>query len=1147
SKYVQNKIYSDENHRIIDKNVILLLPYDANYSTDLDNTLSSGTGTKINRNGGFVELKVSQETSITVNGTITVNALINGNGSQHGYVEGSNYSQLYLDADSELIINGTLNTLGFIYGEGTIDTTQNAKIYDILTINDFRGGGTTTAVYKDVFPFDQISFHHIESNLRINSGAKYYARLFIWMSLWVKEEVFVIGSGTDKALLTISNGYISKDYNSTNGVNILSINGDGKINDIEMSINGQDVNTKNKEMPFSGNFEIVVEDGANLEINTGIKLLPGAKLTVKEDASLTINKNSRLVVFDENEYSQQGRYPTSGTTIYRIQPVYHYKLSTPAEFILDGTLIVKGTVAGKISTSDIGIVDIEETAFTKLTINNVEPVGAIAKYTFSLKTTNGILLDDLLGKYFIEDDGETWFYNIEFHDNIDSNLSETIKQKYGEEYNLPTWFDDNDMTLYTDEDLIYPAFIPPLVNKSLFDTLYAGEKKDEIILSFETNGGIVLFNNEEITEITLPKGASIHLDYDFKPYKDEESLFDGWYYDENYQNKFNPNQRILEDISIYLKWVDAVTIRFETNGGLAIPNEMFLKSEKINLNEEIIPERDGFTFIGWYKDYNFENLWDKDAPVNDSITVYARWLTNNVSINLTLDPASVNRGGKSKITAKVNSGDPGDNVANIKIIFSLESSTGLSSSWEGASQGKTNIDGSFSATVKGDLLLGGVGQPESRGQKIFAEIAGTTIIYSITLIIKNESSPYIYSTDKNGNLHFEHEPISFSMLKAVEGTTFGTLRLMQDQNGIYYIQIIEEGDSTTALNSAKLYAIDYEANQGVIDAMFDVNGNPHTIKERISPITFVDQNGVSHLGKVLFNDNDMAFVGETDDLISYFVATFNRTNNNRYAKLMVTPREVGNTLGVLYPILASINGIDNLWWIDQAFMNDPESHASIQNLFDSLLQMRIEVWNGSEWILQGTMDPKTYINEEMLIVLDLDGINEEEIKVRISFASELDYHIDSIYIDFSEDVNMIVHDLTLESAILNGSEDVKDLMLNNDEYIYLEYKEGVRLGFAAPELLDGYERFIGVSMKGYIYALGANVTDELLEETIGKSFEEVKAIILASGREELVAYVDAVEELYYTLVYIGSLDYEEIIYYMFTLLAEVEEAFNEGN
>ena len=84
-------------------------------------------------------------------------------------------------------------------------------------------------------------------------------------------------------------------------------------------------------------------------------------------------------------------------------------------------------------------------------------------------------------------------------------------------------------------------------------------------------------------------------------------------------------------------------------------------------------------------------------------------------------------------------------------------------------------------------------------------------------------------------------------------------------------------------------------------------------------------------------------------------------------------------------------------------------------------------------------------------------------------------------------------------------------------------------------------------MKGYIYASGANVEDELLEQTIDKSFEEIKDIILNSGRSELIDYVDAVEELYNTLLFVGSLEYEEVLYYMFTLLSEIQSNFTEGS
>lgn len=55
----------------------------------------------------------------------------------------------------------------------------------------------------------------------------------------------------------------------------------------------------------------------------------------------------------------------------------------------------------------------------------------------------------------------------------------------------------------------------------------------------------------------------------------------------------------------------------------------------------------------------------------------------------------------------------------------------------------------------------------------------------------DSSSPFIYSVDENGNLELQHQPLPYKLVKTVEGTNYGTMRLLQDQNGIYYIQIVE--------------------------------------------------------------------------------------------------------------------------------------------------------------------------------------------------------------------------------------------------------------------------------------------------------------------------------------------------------------------
>jgi predicted house-cleaning noncanonical NTP pyrophosphatase (MazG superfamily) len=374
------------------------------------------------------------------------------------------------------------------------------------------------------------------------------------------------------------------------------------------------------------------------------------------------------------------------------------------------------------------------------------------------------------------------------------------------------------------------------------------------------------------------------------------------------------------------------------------------------------------------------------------------------------------------------------------------------------------------------------------------------------------------------------------MLKAVEGTTYGTLRLIQDQNGIYYIQIIEEGDSTTALNNVELYAIDYEANKGVIDAMFDVLGNPHTIKERISPIAFVDQFGNSHLNKVLSKDNIYAAVNSTEDLISYFVATFNKPSNTNHVKLMISAREVGNTLDVLYQVLQTINAQDNLWWLDEALMSDTYSNEAVQKVFDSVLKLYIEVWDGEKWITQASIDPGTYLTEEFLVELDLTNINTSDLKIRLVFPSEINYNIDSIYVDYSENVNMIVNKLDLVSATLNNEVDIMNLVNNIDnDYVYLNFKDSARLGFGSVTLAEGYERVIGVSATGYIYTSGTTIEHELKEEIENKTFNEIVEIINNSNDEQLTNYVESVTELYYLLLQLGNLEYEEIVYVLFNL------------
>lgn len=223
------------------------------------------------------------------------------------------------------------------------------------------------------------------------------------------------------------------------------------------------------------------------------------------------------------------------------------------------------------------------------------------------------------------------------------------------------------------------------------------------------------------------------------------------------------------------------------------------------------------------------------------------------------------------------------------------------------------------------------------------------------------------------------------------------------------------------------------------------------------------------------------------------------------------------TQAIINEMFLSFNANQNLWWLDQALSNNPIHQSYMQNIFDSL-EVKVQVWNGYGWITQGSVELGSYLMESFLVELDLLGITGSEIQVRLLMPTGSGYLFDDVSIDFTEDLPMIVHELELISATLNGTEDVLNIVNSIDQnYMPLYYKNGIRFEFAYIPLAPGYSRGFGVSESGYNYSHEAQVYDELQPLMEGKTFEEIKQIILDSGREELIAYLPQIEA-YYNMV-----------------------------
>lgn len=79
------------------------------------------------------------------------------------------------------------------------------------------------------------------------------------------------------------------------------------------------------------------------------------------------------------------------------------------------------------------------------------------------------------------------------------------------------------------------------------------------------------------------------------------------------------------------------TVKFNTNGGTKVNNVMVNHGSTVAAPETI---RDGYTFDGWYTDYELTIPYDFDTPVTYSLTLYAKWIKDKGIGDLVIDDES---------------------------------------------------------------------------------------------------------------------------------------------------------------------------------------------------------------------------------------------------------------------------------------------------------------------------------------------------------------------------------------------------------------------------------------------------------------------------------------------------------------------------
>ena len=154
--------------------------------------------------------------------------------------------------------------------------------------------------------------------------------------------------------------------------------------------------------------------------------------------------------------------------------------------------------------------------------------------------------------------------------------------------------------------------------KSIDDGETPNPEPEIYTVTFETNGG------SSIESQAVEEGNTVLKPAD--PTK-EGYTFDGWYSDEALSTIYDFGTPVTEDITLYAKWDEVratiYTVTFETNGGNMIEPQTVEEGNTATKPED--PEKEGYTFEGWYEDEELINVYDFETPVTANITLYAKW------------------------------------------------------------------------------------------------------------------------------------------------------------------------------------------------------------------------------------------------------------------------------------------------------------------------------------------------------------------------------------------------------------------------------------------------------------------------------------------------------------------------------------------
>ncbi len=358
----------------------------------------------------------------------------------------------------------------------------------------------------------------------------------------------------------------------------------------------------------------------------------------------------------------------------------------------------------------------------------------------------------------------------------------------------------------------------------------------------------------------------------------------------------------------------------------------------------------------------------------------------------------------------------------------------------------------------------------------------------------SESCPFIYSFDGE-NYVFDAEPYGAAICQTLKRTEWCGLEHVREINGQYKILIVNELDETQHTDELKLIVVDHPEGTHVAP---DASGKIHSISNPYLPIRAADGEGNDILPLVCGKDGkfwqtqvEQKNPDKKEDLKDELIFEFPRPKNGKKAKLFVDACTSlwGSQIAKQFLELHG-KKIDD-WYTE--VNNFGPAYQQIMNWFfnEELYLLRIRVKTEKGWKSKGTIfGGGPFISEDKAYVIDISDVTEETLKIKITPPATF-WRINSLFVDYTEDLDLQIHEVRASEAVDNRGHDVKEILEESDNnYLIMPNKgDQAEVIFPAPPKKEGWERSVILKASGY-YTIHLRAEGEPQNELLEKFYSE---------------------------------------------------------